>query len=241
MNNTICKKCIFSKPINQHDVCSFGIPDIISNKDILDIDDGFYKINNYTCRYGFSKEIYEKNVDKFSQIDMMEYIKTQNIIKYSMILLVDNTCYRSELIKKISDISILPEYVTIICYGDGGLIHKDMLRYNSTIKHKVHNFLDTVPYEKAIHTAIETNKNNLTNFIWIIKDVSINTYIENDSIQNINYLINVLQNPSFYYKSSKINSQLDGIFINTHNYNVLSNNIEYKIYDDEKIIAEFYD
>jgi hypothetical protein len=241
MNNTLCKKCIFAESMDSDNPCSFDIPSIIQKSGRLENEDGFYKINNYTCRYGFSKEIYEKNIDKFSNIDMIEYVKTQNIVKYSMILLISNTSYNSEIIKKISTISILPEYITIICYQDGGLIQHDMLRYNPAIKYKIHNFLETVSYEKAIHIALETNKNKLSNLIWIIKDTSVSTYIENDSIQNINYLINVMQNPAFYYKSSKLNSQLDGVFINTDNYDTLSSNIEYKIYDDEKIIAEFYD
>jgi hypothetical protein len=77
--------------------------------------------------------------------------------------------------------------------------------------------------------------------LWILTETGLERCIAKDSIQNINYIINVEQKPTHYYKSLNIDSQLDGIFINSHNYWSLSKTINHEIENSEYTTIQYYD
>jgi len=247
MKNTICKGCYFANPINSDRSCYFNIPNIIKDFHSIDSTEEYFKINNYSCRYGFSKKSYEENIDKFININVLDvesfaaYIKQQNIVQYSLALIVKN--YNSEKILKLyNQLSILPYYITIISYNNSKKLHQDFSNNQPYKPYKVHHFLDTdISEAKALHIALETNKTKIGDLLWILTETGLEQCVANDSIQNINYMINVEQKPTHYYKSSNINSQLDGIFINSNNYWSLSKTINYEIENNERAIVQYYD
>lgn len=241
MSNTICEKCFFAQQISDSNPCVFNIPNLI--KDIHNVieKNNFFIINNYTCRYGFSKNIYQENIDKFNNIDMIEYIKQQNIVRYSLALITSNKTFKNT-IDNLNSLSIKPDYITIICYGNGYDIHETLQqKLPEFIKYKVHSFLENIPAPKALHIALETNKNKIGNLLWILDDESIVHATTNDSIQNINYMINVEQKPAHYYKCNKINSNFNSIFINTDNYWTLSKTQDYTIENNQNTLVINYD
>ena len=98
-----------------------------------------------------------------------------------------------------------------------------------------------MPAAQALHVALETNKNKVGNLMWILNASSLQVCIDNDSIQNINYLINVTQQPAHYYQSKNIDSSFDGIFINTNNYWALSRTQDYTIEKNNQTLVVEYD
>lgn len=240
MNNTLCKECYFAQPAHDSNACSFGIPDLIRDCHKVEVQDNYYKLQNYQCRYGFSKKIYQENIDKFIDIDLIEYIKQQNIVKYSLAIIIKEYTPQDVLFL-LNKLSIKPYYITIVCYKDGNLFHKQFGQKDQQIKYKVHNFLEQIPPSQALHIALETNKNKIGNLLWILTEESLKYCIENDSIQNINYIINAKQKPAHYYRCNNINSLFDGIFINTDNYWNLSRTGDYTIEDNDKTLIVSYD
>lgn len=242
MNNTVCSGCYFAQEINSTIPCAFNIPDIIKEYKTIDTRNNYYVIKNYSCRYGFSKKTYSENIDKFSEIDMIKYVKEQNIVKYSLALVLDKEYSYDQLIDNINQLSIKPQYITIICFDKGSqlyqLLNSGLEPY---IEHKVHNFLDNISGSQALHVALETNKSKIGNLMWILNAADIKQILDNDSIQNINYIINVEQKPAHYYKSSYINSNFSGIFINTNNYWTLSKTADSTIEHNANTLVINYD
>lgn len=240
MKNTLCERCYFSQKTSSNEPCVFNIPNLVKDYHSVTIDQEYYKIHNYNCRYGFSKKIYEENIDKFHNIDMIDYVKTNNIVKYSLSLIVKN--YNPEKIyQKIHSLSILPFYITVICYEKAEALHKILQSANNYIPYKIHKFLEDMPPAQALHVALETNKNKIGNLMWILDENGLDYIIQKDSIQNINYTINVTQQPAHYYFSNQLNSQFNGIFINANNYWNLSRTVNYEIENNEHTIIVSYD
>jgi len=239
MSNTLCEQCFFAKETNSDKPCLFNIPDIIKDYHQIEKVNNYYKLVSYNCRYGFSKKTYHENIDKFNEINITEYIKQQNIVKYSLVIIAQNNDH-SKIIESLNKLSIKPFYITIICYNNGVPLHSKLLEQTPYIPYKVHTFLDKIPAPQALHIALETNKNKVGDLLWILHDSSLESCVDNDSIQNINYIINVEQRPAHYYKNKKLASSFDGIFINTNNYWTLSRTENYTIeHNNQTLIVEY--
>jgi len=241
MNNTICAGCYFAQDINSEKPCSFDIPNIVKEHKTIETRNNHYVIKDYSCRYGFSRKTYSENIDKFNNIDMITYVKEQNIVKYSLALILDKEFDCNQLVDAINKLSIKPQYISIICFDKGSQLYQLLQSgLEPYIEHKVHNFLDNVSGPQALHVALETNKSKIGNLMWILNADDMNQILKDDSIQNINYIINVEQKPAHYYKSSRINSNFSGIFINTNNYWVLSKTADYTIeYNSNTLIINY--
>lgn len=242
MNNTVCAGCYFAQEISSTTPCMFDIPNIVKEHKTLDTRNNYYIIKNYSCRYGFAKKTYDENIDKFNSIDMIKYVKEQNIVKYSLVLIIDKPENYDELINKINKLSIKPHYITIICFDGGSKLYQLIQSgLDPYVEHKVHNFLNNISGPQALHVALETNKSKIGNLMWILNASDMEQAVEHDSIQNINYIINVEQNPAHYYKSSYIDSNFSGIFINTNNYWTLSRTVDYTIEYNSNTLVINYD
>lgn len=244
MKNTKCEDCVFAKSVDQEQSCFFGIPNIVKDIHIVEISNNHHIIKNYQCRYGFSKKIHQENIDKFINVDMVDFVKKNNIVRYSLSILIDDKDYteqeKQKTIEELMSLSIKPYYITIVCGKDGQMWQTLLDKQNIDIKYKVHNFLEATPIAKALHIALETNKKNIGHLMWILSPETLTTCIKNDSIQNINYNINVKQKPAHYY-TNNIKSNLDGIFINTDNYWALTKTEDYCLLQDDKLLMEIYD
>jgi len=242
MKDTICKNCYFAKPASSARPCEFDIPNIIKENKTIESREDYFVIKNYVCRYGFSKTVYEENIDKLSDTNMIEFIKQQNIVKYSLALVLEKDTDHEQIITNINNLSIKPTYITIICYEKGNYINQYLqLNLSEHIEYKVHNFLENIPGSQALHIAMETNKSKVGNLMWILNKDLLQHVVSNDSIQNINYAINVEQKPAHYYKYSKTESNFYGIFININNYLALSKTLDYSIENNDNILYITYD
>lgn len=240
MSNTLCENCLFARPIDSDKPCVFDIPDLIKDRCEVENNNNYYKLLNYNCRYGISKKIYQENIDKFHDIQPIEFVKQQNIVKYSLALIIKNDS-SDNILDLLRSLSIKPSYITAICYANGNILHHKLLEQSPYIHYKVHNFLENIPPAQALHVALETNKNKIGNLMWILDEQSLKICIENDSIQNINYLINVTQQPAHYYQSKHILSSFEGIFINSNNYWTLSRTKDYTIEKNDQTLVVNYD
>lgn len=240
--NTLCRNCHFAKEITADEPCKFGIPELIKDIHSIRTIDNYYVLDNYTCRYGISEKIYQENIDKFTGIDLIEYTKQQNVISYTLAIVLDKDSDYNKVIEHINMLSIKPHYLMIICNNNGNNIHQALKSSLKTeIKYKVHSFLAETPLPQNLHTAIETNKNNIGNMFWILDYNDFIKYSTNDSIQNLNYLINVAQPPVHYFRPSGSKSNFSGIFINLPNYVILSRTQNYTIEDNNHTIIVEYD
>ena len=241
MSNTLCEQCYFSKTVDSNESCVFDIPNLIKQYHSVENINNYYKLVNYNCRYGISSKTYQENIDKFDGIDLIEYIKQQNIVRYSLAIIA-NDKDSDNIISLLSSLSIKPSYLTIICHQSKiNSLHTTLLNQQPYVPYKIHNFLETIPAPQALHIALETNKTKLGDLLWILTQNSLETCVKKDSIQQINYLINVEQRPAHYYKSSTISSSFDGIFINTNNYWALSRTDDYTIEQNTETLVITYD
>jgi hypothetical protein len=241
MKNTPCEKCYFAQKISSNNPCVFNIPNLIKDYHKIEIAEDYYRLTNYSCKYGFSKKTYEENIDRFHDIDMIEYVKTNNIVKYSLALILKENDTCESVYNSIHKLSILPYYITIICKHNTESLHKMLQSSDKYIKYKIHKFLENIPEPQALHIALETNKNNIGNLLWILDTNGLDYCVEQDSVQNINYIINVIQRHAHYYKSKYLNSQFNGIFINSNNYWNLSRTNDYTIENNEHTLVVSYD
>lgn len=240
MSNTRCKECLFAKPIDSDTPCVFNIPELIKNNYSVEADNNYFKLINYNCRYGLGKRVYQENIDKFHNIETIEFVKQQNIVKYSLAIIL-NTDNFNKTLDLLGSLSIKPSYITAICYKNGNILYQQLLQQNPYIQYKVHNFLEDMPKAQALHVALKTNKNKIGNLMWILDEESMEICVKNDSIQNINYLINVTQQPAHYYRSRTISSAFEGIFINTNNYWTLSRTKDFTIEKNDQTLVVNYD
>jgi hypothetical protein len=240
MSNTLCQQCYFAKPANSENACTFDIPNLINKYHTIELVNDYYKLINYNCRYGLSNKIYQENIDKFNNVDLIEYVKQQNIVKYSLAIIANHDT--SNIINLLSALSIKPSYITVICcHNSPNDLHPRLLKQQPYIPYKVHNFLENIPAPQGLHIALETNKTKIGSLLWILTQSSLEKCVEQDSIQQINYLINVEQRPAHYYKSNHIQSCFDGIFINTDNYWALSRTTDYTIEQNNETLVINYD
>ena len=124
--------CYFAQEINSATPCAFDIPNIVKEYKTIDNRNNYYVIQNYSCRYGFSKKTYSENIDKFNEIDMVKYVKEQNIVKYSLALILDKKYSYDQLINDINQLSIKPQYITIICFDKGPELYK-LLKFRPNV------------------------------------------------------------------------------------------------------------
>ena len=240
MKNTLCRDCYFAKKTTSNDkACFFDIPAIVKDIHNIHIDNEFNVIENYQCRYGMSNKIYKENIDKFHSVDLIEYIKQQNTIRYSVAVILDKSPDIDLLINNLNNLSIKPYYITIVCYNNTENLTKKINKLG--IKYKIHKFLEDIAGPQALHIALETNKQNIQNVLWILTETGLDHVVKNDSIQEINYLVNVEQKSIHYYKCSNIDSNIDGVFIGTDNYKLFSKTIDYTIEQNTNILFDYYD
>jgi hypothetical protein len=241
MKNTICEKCQFSNTADSEKPCVYDIPNLIKDIHKVDIVNNYYQLNNYQCRYGFSKETYNANIDQLQNIDIQEYIRFNSQIQYSLWILLENNTDYKKLLKKINNLPIIPHYLFFICYDNGFALSNLLSNNKPYINFKIGHFLQDITQPQALHILFETNKNKAGAYMWILNEQDLYEYEINESILNINFMINVEQKPAHYYKYKNIDSNLNGIFIHTNNYYHLSKSVNYTINKQEDTLVLNYE
>lgn len=198
---TNCDICIFF----QNNECEFDIHNLIDNTIIKNID--HIKILDYKCKYGFSKNIAEKNYDKFSYDEIKEKVLTINSIKYTLAIHLDDLDKSlDEVIDIINNIQYKPQDVLFITQKKPDT---NFIQSNLKYRWKISHIIVPLDHSQQMSCAIDSFLSIKTNSQYILyynKDIS---NIEED-IHNIHIKLNIKNIDGLYIKN--INS-IDGLLI----------------------------
>jgi hypothetical protein len=181
-------------------ICSKNIIEQIKDTKNIKQEDGFNIIENYACRYGFSKHIYEQNKDQWDPQDFENRMTENSRIRYYLLL----DCYDSDLdlkdiIQQIPQLSIPPKSVSFMfrsfAFRPFDQEYQDYLLSNyKDIRWKAHNFLEEIPLEDSIDHILSTNAKNNNTSIFLVYNAKDLQFIDRD-IQKINDNMILYQSP----------------------------------------------
>jgi hypothetical protein len=221
---TNCDICVFF----QNNECEFDIHNLINNQIIKDSE--HTRILDYQCKYAFSKNIAEKNYDKFSYEEMKEKIFNINSIKYTLAIHLDDINQNlDEIITTINNIKYKPQDVLLITQNkpDTRFIESN-LKYRWKISHIIVPLAHDQQMSCAIDSFLSIKKNSKY-ILYYNKDIS---NIDED-IHNIHIKLNIQNIDGLYIKN--INS-LDGLFISYDQYTSMGTSKHILFIDPEEFI-----
>lgn len=231
--DTICANCLFASKTNSKKACKFDIIDTIKDHKKISIDENnFYKIENYICKFCMSKSFYEKNIlvnKSYDNIDLENYIKNKNQIKYYLIINTNDNYDLEKLYDNIGSLDIQPKLTSIMTHKFSTQKIESLLNiFNQqkyTFKYRFHNFIEDVDKNEALFTVMDTtSKTNNFEYLLILDVESLDSFVTKKSILQINYIINVIQPDSNVLKKD-INGNFDTLFITIENYKGITKNI----------------
>ena len=209
--------------------CSKNIPQLISDiKNITTDDQGFNIINEYACRYGFSKDIYNKHREELSSIDFEKRLSYNSQVKFYLILDCNNTIDFDILSDQINNLSIKPVALSMIFRSSDQNIFSDAIHSkilntklsNNNIKWKVHKLIENSDLEFAIDHVLSTNMHpNYSSHILVYHINDIDHL--NDDINFLNQQIMLYQRPHIAILDK--NLSLYRLCITFENYKVAKN------------------
>lgn len=226
MINTKCKECMFARPNTQPDsiTCDKNIIEKIQSiKTIIQDSDNYNVIENYACRYGFSKQIYTEHRDKWDPVDFEQRLLANSHINYYLLLdCYDDVPDLDTIIQAIPRLSIAPKAVSFMFrklnYRPFNNTHQDFLLSNyQNIYWKAHNFLEELSLEQSIDHILSTNARNNNTVIFLV-------YNSKD-LESLNQDITTINNHMILYQSPMIamiddNNSLYRLAMSFDNYKV---------------------
>jgi hypothetical protein len=156
----------------------------------MEVIDDYWYIKNYRCFYGFSKQLYESEKSKLSDVDIKNYIIDKANILYYLVIdmrkIEDNQI--SKVIDQINNLNIKPQLISFIFRtGYEGSINSKIKilhdQLSKNIKWKIHAFLNDMSFNECANIAGETNvQESSCSFIMFI-----DAYEEHDINSMVNY------------------------------------------------------
>lgn len=224
IQNTNCKKCLFSNKASSGNPCEHGMIQHLNGLKRIKVVDDFYVIEEYSCKMGFSKEVYEANKDSITIEKIKQEVVNRSYIRYYLIMnLTDsNIAQITQMCDTIKSMDIKPSFVSFILFPSPNNKEKiDTLKQTIVggFEWKAHTFVDSISVDDAIHMALDTNfKKNDSNFILLY---NIDNIAEiNEDIHELNNDIMINQTPHHYGRKNG-SSDLNGLFLHFDNYQVL--------------------
>lgn len=225
MIHTSCKKCVFAQESSSDMPCGFGIIDQIKHIKNISVKDNFFYIENYHCKYGLSKDTVKEYSQSFDDIDIKQYVLSQNTVKYYLIIDCRDTRQIHTMCKNINSLNILPQFVSIILYEtDVVTVIEQIKKYlNPNITWKTHNFLNPdTSFGSAIKVALDTKHNLLSiPYLWFNSSTDLQSIIDYQAIDKINYIVNIEQ-PTCNFITSRQSTGIYNLFINSQTYYYLT-------------------
>ena len=226
MISTKCSECMFASPILDPSSrsCSKNIIDQVSNiKKITKDSNNFNIIENYACRYGFSKKIYDENKENLENNNFDQMLSNNSKMRYHLILDMELNNDIDHIIKEIKELDILPRYVSFMFRNKETQTfipnkHTSLLNsINQDFDWKIHNFLEKLDLEHSIDHILSTNfKNNNTSHFLVYS--SNNVHSLNSEVSTINNTIMLYQKS--FIAMLKNSSSLYGLLMSFDNYKV---------------------
>lgn len=224
MINTKCKECMFADTNNETSCAKNIISKIESIKTITKDSDNFNIIENYACRYGFSKQIYDQYKNRWDPNDFESRLLDNSKVRYYLLL----DCNEEDLnfdsiVKHIPGLSIQPKAISFmfrnINYRPFNMEYQNFLLENyKDIHWKAHNFLENMSLEYSIDHILSTNAKNNNTSIFLVYNAKDLMSLDND-IQTINNNIVLYQYPMIAMIDNNNNS-LYRLAMSFENYKV---------------------
>jgi hypothetical protein len=205
---------MFANPIINNDPltgCSKNIISKIQNikKIFQETDSAFNVIENYACRHGFSKKIYDEHKDKFEGDSLDKMIHTNSRFKYYLLVdCSDDSIDFDHIISVISELDIKPSALSFIFRSVSFRPflpekHNDICnKLFDGIRWKAHNFLYNISLSSSIDHILSTNSAmNETSHFLVYDSNRINTL--NNDIINANDNITLYQKPMVVMTETK--------------------------------------
>lgn len=223
MLSTKCEKCLFANQNNGNEFteCSQNIIQRIKDKKTITQEDNFNVIQEYACRYGFAKEIYETNKNELKDIDLLQQIKTNAQIKYYLLLDVDSQHDIDHIIDTLNNLEIKPQFVSLMFRNPElkGFTQQDkeLLTSKINIQWKCHNFTHPINLQEAIDHILSTNMQISKSSHFLVYD-SIDLQKLSLDINYINDILVLYQKP--HIAMIKDFTTLNKLFMSFENYKV---------------------
>lgn len=191
MINTSCKTCIFAN--TQDTDCLFNIPLIIKDTKNIIKKDNYNYIENYSCRYCLSQEIYNNNIE-FQNTNIAQYVVEKAKIKYYLVINLANHLDKlAKVCALINGLDIKPQYISFINTTQGIVknIADEIDSYmTNNIPWKLHNFIYDMSLQECMTIAMDTNLPLTDAKIFVVYDPNISSLdstILNDRINFIQF------------------------------------------------------
>lgn len=196
MKNTYCENCLFAQKISSKlNTCKFNIIDKIKNTKELTIENDYYKINNYLCRFGFSKNTYDANKSTIQDINLEQELLARLKLRYYLIIDARYIDDHNDIIDKIQTTKYQPQYVSVLVENDTKAkqyISRLETDPNRTYGYKIHCILENGSFSKVLPIVLDTNlRKNNSQYLWIANPNTISNIDE--SIQSIQEIIQIDQ------------------------------------------------
>lgn len=228
MINTNCSQCMFATPVESEDFAVTGctkniIESIKTHKSITQDDNHFNIIHNYACRFGFSKQIYEQNQDKFVGLDLDAKIKYNARLQYYLVLdCVKEGPNIDQIIDTLSNSGMPPSQLSLLFRSSSNQefneSHKEIIpqKLPGTVW-KVHNFLEELDIQGSMDHVLSTNvKTNTPQYLLVYKSSDLEHF--SSDINTISRSVVLDQKPNIAMIKN-LNS-IYGLGITFANYNV---------------------
>jgi hypothetical protein len=223
MLNTKCEKCLFAQPIDSINPikCSQGVIDKIQNFKTIIQENNFNIIQEYACRFGFAKEIYEQHQEQLKDIDLLQQIKTNAEVKYYLLLDIQPECDMNDLIDKLNNLDNKPRFISFM-FRSPHLRRftnedKELLVSKSKIEWKSHNFVSYLSMQEGIDHILSTNMEiSKSSHLLVYNSLDLDNLLLDISIINDNLLL--YQKP--HIAMIKNFDTLYGLFMSLENYKV---------------------
>ena len=223
MLNTKCERCLFANPVSDTSSaqCSQNIIDQIKSYKTITQENDFNIIQEYACRYGFAKEVYEQNKENFKDVDLLDHINKNTQIKYYLLLDIDKNYEIDSLIDKLNNLNIKPQFVSVMFREPKvrRFLEKDKEAFvsKSLIPWKCHNFIESNGLQQSIDHILSTNMQNSKSLHFLVYNSLDLDQLQKDILAINNNLI-LYQKPNIAMMKNL--NTLYGLFMSFENYKV---------------------
>lgn len=232
-SNTSCEKCFFANEASADRSCEFHIPEAISDQKNIKIINGYNYIANYRCKYGISKEKANEIKNYNTEIDLKRYSTEHAFVKYFLYCRIHKEDDLEHICNDIKKLQSYPGAVSLVFDHDCDVSNAQSVCnkvLGKAFPWKLHYILETKEESEIFHICTSTDERiSRYPYVWIVDSQILNRGVHNDSINRINYIINVDQPSLGILISKSCIDYLIGIFITIDNINGIYKHINQNI------------
>lgn len=224
MLNTNCERCLFAKPGTDGNLgeCSQNIIKSIKNLKVITQENNYNVIQEYACRYGFSKDTYDAYQNHLKDLDLMEHINKNAQCRYYLIIDINMTNNLQKIIEIINGMHIKPSFVSFM-FRDTSIKFteqdKQELTTSAKFEWKAHNFVHNMDLQEGIDHILSTNmQNNHGSHFLVYNSLDIDQLIPDITVIHNNLIL--YQIPHIAMIRDKNFTTLYGLFMAFDNYKV---------------------